>query len=83
MLASAQRYANLTLYELLRTPLPLAGFDRGSDHYAESESGLITMQSLAGMSAVPDFPLEAAAYLPPSVLMSSCTDLTVPWWVPV
>lgn len=33
------------------------------------------------MSAVPDFPLGAAAHLPPCVLMSSCTDTTVPWWV--
>jgi hypothetical protein len=60
--------------------LRCAGFDRGSEHYVECEAGLM-LQSLAGMSAVPVFPLEAAAYLPPTVLMSSCTDLTVPWWV--
>lgn len=54
------------------------GFDRGSDHYLSSEAGL-NLLSLSGMAAVPEFPLEAAAYLPPTVLMSSCTDLTVPW----
>jgi hypothetical protein len=27
------------------------------------------------------FPLPAAAHLPPTVLISSCTDVTVPWWV--
>lgn len=32
------------------------------------------------MNAVPDFPVEAAALLPPTVLMSSCSDLTVPWY---
>lgn len=55
-----------------------AGFDRGSDHYLASETGLM-LQSLAGMSAVPRFDVQAAAHLPPTVLMSSCTDLTVPW----
>jgi hypothetical protein len=25
------------------------------------------------------FPLPAAAHLPPTVLISSCTDVTVPW----
>jgi hypothetical protein len=54
------------------------GFDRGSDHYKSAEAGL-TLQSLSGMTGVPHFPLEAAAHLPPTVLLSSCTDLTVPW----
>lgn len=54
------------------------GFDRGSDHYESAEAGL-TLQSLSGMIGVPRFSLQAAAYLPPTVLLSSCTDLTVPW----
>lgn len=55
-----------------------AGFDRGSGPYLSAEAGL-HLQSLSGMAALPPFPLEAAGYLPPTVLMSSCTDLTVPW----
>jgi hypothetical protein len=56
-----------------------AGFDRGSEHEAAAEAGLLS-QSLAGMAGVLRFPLAAAARLPPAVLMSSCTDMTVPWY---
>lgn len=35
--------------------------------------------SLEGMVDLPRFDLAAALHLPPTILMSSCTDLTVPW----
>lgn len=54
------------------------GFERGADDAAAVEAELL-LQSLEGMADVPEFPLAAAAFLPPTVLMSSCTDLTVPW----
>lgn len=54
------------------------GFDRGSLHYSAAESAL-QMQSEAGMHNMMHFDLDAAAHLPPTVLISSCTDMTVPW----
>jgi hypothetical protein len=65
------------------------GFDRGSGHYYEREDALMALHltgagGSAGSStdggAFLDFPLAAAARLPPTVLMSSCTDVTVPWY---
>eukprot|EP00878_Enallax_costatus_P019497 GHUV01020570.1.p1 GENE.GHUV01020570.1~~GHUV01020570.1.p1 ORF type:complete len:468 (+),score=134.16 GHUV01020570.1:543-1946(+) len=55
------------------------GFDRGSDQYSAAEAAL-QLQSEAGMRDIMQFPLEAAAHLPPTVLVSSCTDVTVPWY---
>jgi hypothetical protein len=45
------------------------GFDRGSGHYDARES-LLSELSLRGAESIPSFPLEAAAYLPPTVLLS-------------
>lgn len=66
-----------------RSILPLltfgpAGFERGSAHHVAAEAAL-QLQSTAGMGDIMHFPLDAAAHLPPTVLMSSCTDVTVPW----
>jgi hypothetical protein len=36
---------------------------------------------MAGMAPLMPFDVAAARFLPPTVLLSSCTDLTVPWWV--
>lgn len=64
----------------IAAPTTYTGFDRGSQHYQAAEAGLV-LQSLAGMSGVPRLPLAAATRLPPTVLMSSCSDTTVPWLV--
>ena len=55
------------------------GFDRGSAHHAAREA-LLADLALAGAAAAPALPLAAAARLPPAVLMSSCADVTVPWF---
>lgn len=52
------------------------GFGRGAGPHQALGYDL---QSLRNSSSWFDFPLEAAAHLPPSVLMSSCSDMTVPW----
>lgn len=62
-----------------RPAFPPPGFDRGSGHYAAREA-LLAALSLEGAEAVPAFPLAAARRLPPTVLMSSCADTTVPWF---
>lgn len=58
-----------------------AGFERGSAHHFASEAAL-QLQSVSGMAAVMPFSLDAARFLPPTLLLSSCTDLTVPWCAP-
>eukprot|EP00877_Chromochloris_zofingiensis_P002628 jgi/Chrzof1/12366/Cz06g31300.t1 len=55
------------------------GFERPSDSYPAMESKLAVL-SASDMDDVMDFPLEAAGQLPPTVLMSSCSDVTVPWY---
>jgi hypothetical protein len=55
-----------------------AGFERGSAHHLASEAAL-QLQSMAGMAPLMPFDVAAARFLPPTVLLSSCTDLTVPW----
>eukprot|EP00879_Flechtneria_rotunda_P014519 GHRR01015171.1.p1 GENE.GHRR01015171.1~~GHRR01015171.1.p1 ORF type:complete len:369 (+),score=164.80 GHRR01015171.1:3289-4395(+) len=54
------------------------GFERSSDHDQMAEKQR-QLDSLMGMTGVMQFPFKAAEYLPPTLLVSSCTDLTVPW----
>jgi hypothetical protein len=58
----------------------IAGLDRPCAGYGARDAQLAAL-SMAGQEGVDAFPLEAAAWLPPTVLMSTCTDMVVPWWV--
>jgi hypothetical protein len=55
-----------------------AGFDRSSSHHEAADANL-QAQSEIGMEDLMHFDLAAAGFLPATVLMSSCTDMTVPW----
>jgi hypothetical protein len=57
-----------------------AGLDRPCAGF-EVRDAQLTQLSMAGQEGVLDFPLAAARQLPPTVLVSTCTDLVVPWWV--